>query len=378
MPLILLSAGDPSGDAHAARLIDELRAQDSSLQFAGLGGPAMQAAGMELLDNLTAAAAIGPFDAAGHLPLLLRARKRFKRFLAERKPDLTVLVDFGDFHLPFLAPLASARGAKVVQYISPQIWAWGRFRLRWVRAHISRMLVLFPFEEAFYVQEGIPATWVGHPLAEQASPALDANTARNQWGLNAGRMTVGLLPGSRASEVRRHLPLMLQAAGRIADAMPGVQFLIPAASGLAPELFEPALRSSHLAICLAQGPLADCLQLLDAAIVCSGTATLQTALAGVPMGVVYRTSWPTYLAARLVLRIPNIALVNVVAGRAVVPEFVQRQAQPQPIAEAIVGLLRDASARQQMVDALRQVKAALGGPGAVQRAAKAVLGELRR
>ena len=380
MAHLALVAGDPSGDHHAAALVAALSRLDPSLTFAGLGGPRMRDAGVELLEDLTHTAAIGPFDAAKHLQRFTQARQRFQDHLRAHRPDLVLLVDFGDFNLPVIAPLAKRAGARVVYYISPQVWAWGRFRLRWVKRYVDRMLVLFPFEETFYRQRGIPVTWVGHPLADSVHQALPDRTAlQRKLHINPWRMTVGLLPGSREREVSRMLPLLLHSASRIAWEMPGVQFVIPQAPGLPDASFTtPLQRYPGLDVQLIPHQFQQCLHVLDAAIVTSGTATVEVAIAQVPMVVVYRTSWPTYLMARAVIRVPHIAMVNVLAGRSVVPEFLQHHANPRCISRAIVGLLRDreraARMRQELGETVRQ----LGEPGAVDRAARAVLDELRR
>jgi len=378
MPSICFSAGDPSGDSHAARLIEALRAKEPSLTFSGLGGPAMQRAGCSLLDDLTATAAIGPFDAARHLKKFLQAKRRLEEHVRMQRPDLAILVDFGDFNLPVIAPLVKRHRVPVLYYISPQLWAWGRFRLRYVKRYVERMIVFFPFEETFYQRAGIPVTWVGHPLIESVRPTMSQEAATERFSVNSWRMTVGLLPGSRADELRRHLPLMLDAARQIAWEMPGVQFVLLKAPAIANDALSAALARAGVAVRVADSSPYDALQVMDAAIVASGTATLETALMGVPMAVVYRTSWPTYAAARLVLRIPHIALVNVIAGGPVVPEFVQRRARPTRIARVIVELLRSDERRAQMKEALqRQVTDRLGGSGAVERAADAVLECLR-
>jgi lipid-A-disaccharide synthase len=376
MPTVCLVAGDPSGDAHGAHLVEALRRLDPSLRAIGLGGAAMRAAGVDLRDELTHAAAIGPFDASKHLGRFVQAKRRFADALRTDRPDAVILIDFGDFNLPVLAPLAKRAGCRVIYYVSPQIWAWGRFRLRWVRRYVDRMLVLFPFEEQFYRQAGVPVTWVGHPMVERAVPTLSREQAVAAMKLNPWRMTVGLLPGSRGREVSRHLPLMIDAAERIAWAMPGVQFLLPMAPQL-PEAAFAAAKNTNLTIHTVTGRMHEALPAMDAAIVASGTATLEAALLGVPMAVVYRTSLATFLAAKTVLRVPNIAMVNVIAGRTVVPEFVQFRAQPPRIAEAIVELLRSPERRAQMRVALEEVRQQLGPPGAVERAARAVLAELQ-
>ena len=378
MPSICLVAGDPSGDAHAAHLVRALVRLRPDLRCTGLGGPAMRAAGVALLDELTRTAAIGPFDAARHLRHFLHARHTLEGHLAAQKPDLVLLVDFGDFNLPVMAPLAKRAGCRVVYYISPQLWAWGRFRLRWVKRYVDRMLVLFPFEERFYRRHGIPVTWVGHPLVDAVgtAPVLSKEEAQRRLGINPWRLTVGLLPGSRAQEVRRHLPLLCQAASRIAWRMPGVQFLIPQAPTIAEELLAPAARAPAFDAVVVQQPLADCLPAMEAALIASGTATLEAALHEVPMVVVYRTSWPTYLAAKLVVRVPHIAMVNLLAGARVVPEYVQHRATPGRIAQELIGLVRDQPRMEQMKTCLRAVREALGPPGAIERAAHAVLEEL--
>ena len=372
MPSIVLVAGDPSGDAHAARLIDALKARDASLTFSGLGGPAMQRAGMALLDDLTTTAAIGPFDAARHFARFRAATRRFKEHLTRQRPDLVILVDFGDFNLPVIAPIVTSYQIPLLYYISPQLWAWGRFRLRYVRRYVDRMLVFFKFEEELYQRAGVPVTWVGHPLVESAKPSLTRDEALQRFGLNPWRRTVGLLPGSRDREIARHLPLMLKTAARIAWHMPGVQFLLPKAPSVYRRTLECSLAKAQVDVTVAEGGMYDALQLMDVAIVASGTATLDAALCEVPMVVVYKTSWPTYLAARLVVRVPHIAMVNVVAGRARVPEFIQHRAQPRSIARTVVALLRDEARCAKIQEGLREVRNRLGPPGAVDRAAEAV------
>ena len=378
MPSVVLVAGDPSGDAHAARLIDALKRRPGPWTFAGLGGPAMAAAGMTLLEDLTAAAAIGPFDAARHVATFRRAKALFAQHLAAQRPDLVVLVDFGDFNLPVMAPLAKHHGVPVLYYISPQLWAWGRWRLRYVRRYVNRMVVFFPFEEAFYRQAGVPVTWVGHPLLDEAPPAGASAPAPAFAGVNPWRRTVGLLPGSREREIARHLPVMLASARRIANRMPGIQVLLPAASASGAQQLRADLAKSGLAGGVFEGPIREAVRLMDAAIVASGTATLDVALGEVPMVVLYRTSWPTYLAARAVLRIPDIALVNVVAGRRIVPELIQHRAHPAAIATEAIRLLRDTEAAEAMRTELRLVREKLGPPGAVERAADAVLALLEK
>jgi len=373
MPSICVVAGDPSGDAHAAGLVEALSRRVSGLTVAGLGGPALRRAGATLFDDLTLAAAIGPFDAARHLSRFLQAKRLLETHLRTHRPDLVVLVDFGDFNLPVVAPLAKRYGIPVVYFISPQLWAWGRWRLRYVQRYVDRMLVLFRFEEEFYRRHGVAVTWVGHPLKDQARPTLSVQEAATQIGLNPWRRTVGLLPGSREREVARHLPLLLATARHIAWQMPGIEFIVPRASSIPPQWLTRYLQQSSCSIHIAEGPMPNALQLMQAAIVASGTATLEAALCAVPMAVVYRTSWLTYLGARLVVRIPHIAMVNVMAQRRIVPEFVQHRVHPKRLAAAIIELLRDEERGERMRRDLREVSEQLGPPGAIDRAASALL-----
>jgi len=338
----------------------------------------MQEAGMELLDTLTHTASIGPFDALRHLCRFARARDLLQHHVQTRRPDLVILVDFGDFNLPVVAPLAKRAGCRIVYFISPQIWAWGRFRLRWVKQYVDRMLVFFPFEERFYQAAGVPVTWVGHPLIDTANASGSKEQAQHALHLNPWRTTVGLLPGSRTQEVLRHLPVFVAAARRIAWHMPGVQFVLPKAPGIPPSLFDRIGRHAECEVIAVDNRFYDALQVMDAAVVASGTTTLEAALFEVPMVVVYKTSWPTYLAAKAVVRVPHIAMVNVLMQEDVVPEYIQHRATPSHIATELVGLLRDAARQTTMKAKLRQAKDRLGPPGAIDRAAHAILEELRR
>jgi len=338
----------------------------------------MREAGAALLEELTRAAAIGPADALRHFGLLRRAARRLDEELARRRPDLAVLVDFGDYNLPVIAPILKRHGVRIAYFTSPQVWAWGRWRLRSIRRHVERMLVFFAFEEAFYREAGVPVTWVGHPLVGECRPSMAPEAARNHYGLAQVRATVGLLPGSRRAELGRHLPLMLRAAERLAWDLPGAQFLVPLAAGLDPEPVRRAASRARADIVVASGGMADALSVMDAAIVASGTATLETALAGVPMAVVYRMPWLTYLPARALVRTKHIAMVNVIAGREVVPEFIQHRATPRRLARAVAGLLADAQARERMRAELRAVTDQLGAPGAIERAADCILELLQR
>lgn len=374
MSSICFVAGDPSGDAHASRLIEALKHKSPGLTFSGLGGKSMRAVGVSLLDDLTQTAAIGPFDAARHLSKFIRAKRLLDEHLCNQRPDLVVLVDFGDFNLPFIAPLVKRYNIPIVYYISPQLWAWGRFRLRYVRKYVDHMIVLFPFEETFYQKEGIPVTWVGHPLIDQAKPTESIADTKRKLQLSSKKsLTIGLLPGSRKKEIQRHLPMMIEAAKLIHQNNPTTQWVVLKAESITRDFLQQHIHSDKFPIHISEGASANTLQILDAVIVSSGTATLETALFNIPMVVVYKTSWLTYLFAKMVVQVPFIAMVNLIAQNELVPEFVQNKATPTTIANSLQSLLNNASRRETMISGLKDITSRLGKPGAIERAATVVL-----
>jgi lipid-A-disaccharide synthase len=295
-------------------------------------------------------------------------------FLDREKPDAIVLVDYPGFNLR-LAREAKARGIRVAYYISPQIWAWAPWRMRKIRAVVDLMLVLFPFEEKLYASAGVPVRYVGHPSLDRAL----AVPSREEWLasqlLDTACTYVALLPGSRSMEIARNFPVMIKAAARIHQQSPSTRFLIPCA--------EEHLRASIQRL-LGENPLPDIFHIVDGqsmavarasslAMVASGTATLETALMETPMLVVYKVNPLTYLMARLLIRVDHLSLVNVLAGKDIVPEFLQHEARPESIAHEALVLLNDSSRVSQMKRDLQKVKSDLGSPGASTRAAEAIV-----
>lgn len=372
---LLVVAGEASGDLHAARVLAALRARRPAQRAFGLGSEELRAAGLETVADSREISVVGITEALG---VLVRAREIFDRLLVEterRRPAAAMLVDFPEFNLR-LARELSWRGVPVVYYVSPQLWAWRRGRVRVIRESVARMLVLFEFEAAFYRRHGVSARHVGHPLVDEV-PALPQAWQAVPPRRLPGTFRLALLPGSRPSEVDVLLPLQLAAARRIAAELPVTTRVVcapsieraclermVAESGHAAEVVDDrrheVIADSHLALCA------------------SGTATLETGLLGTPLLVLYKLSPWTWRLARLLVRVPHASLVNLVLGRAVVPELLQERAEPESVARVALRLLSSRRDVDQMRGELAALRPRLGSPGASERVAEEVLGFLER
>jgi lipid-A-disaccharide synthase len=370
---VLVVAGEASGDLHGATLVRALTALEPELTVAGMGGPRMAAAGVQILHGIDRTAVVGGTEVVGRLPALYRIFRDLVGRLRDARPRVLVLIDFPDFNLR-LARRARRLGIPVVYFVPPQVWAWRRGRLRAMARDVSRVLAVFPFEVGFYQEAGVPVEFVGHPLLD-VLPALDRPAARR--GLVGERqLLIGLLPGSRLEEVRRHLPVLLGAAARILRRVPRARFALPLAPTIPPEAAAGAVQAADLGIHVLPGEAHRVLAAADLVLVASGTATLEAACYETPMVVLYRLSPLSYALARLVIHgVTAISLPNIIAGRAAVPELIQRHATPGRLAAAALRLLLDDAARVAQRAVLREVRARLGPGGAAERAARAVLRE---
>jgi lipid-A-disaccharide synthase len=360
---LLVVAGEASGDLHGARLISELRRRVPGLAAFGLGGDEMRAAGLQSVAHSSEVAVVGITEVLKVLP---RIREVFAELLHEvdrRRPAVAVLIDFPDFNLR-LARQLKERGLEIVYYISPQVWAWRKGRVKTIARLVDRMLVLFPFEVDFYRGHGVDVIHVGHPLVDEV-PLLPQVW---DYGEQDGPFRVALLPGSRLSEVEALLPTLLAAVGRLAGRLPIAARIIRAPT-VPRELLDEAVELSGLPVAIVESDRFAAIADSHVALCASGTATLEVGLLGTPMVVVYRLASWTYLLARLLVRLPNVALVNLVLGRRVVPELIQGQANPERIAAEAARLLTDADARKTMRTALAEVRCRLGAGGASGRAA---------
>lgn len=371
-PTIMLVAGEASGDLHGATLARALRALRPGCRLVGMGGTGMAREGVELLADVTTAAAAGGTEAVRRVPLLLRAFRRL-RAAVERspRPAAIVLIDFPEFNLR-LARVARRAGVPVVYFIPPQIWAWRGRRIRTIRRLVSLVLAVFPFELPIYRGAGVPVEFVGHPLLDLLAGAPARAEARRQLGVDPSAPVVGLLPGSRREEVERLLPVMREAMGRVTLARPETRFVL----GLAPTV-EPAAVARHLE---AGPPVAVVVQrshavmrAADLLLVSSGTATLEAALLGTPMIVAYRLSSASELMVRFLVRVPWMSLVNLTLGRCVVPELYQGALTGERLADEALRLFGDAAALEAQREAFRELGGQLGAPGVGARAARLVL-----
>jgi lipid-A-disaccharide synthase len=368
---ILIVAAEASADALAAQALRELKDLRPGLRAFGLGGPRLRQEGLEALHAAEEINVMGFAEVLPRIPRILAILRGLAAAAAARRTRAALLVDSPDFNLRLAARL-KALGVKVVYYVSPMIWAWRPGRVRKIAPLVDRMLCIFPFEERFYQGTGVEARFVGHPLAERPPPG-PAEGYRAALGLAGGRTTVALLPGSRAPEVKRIFPAMLDAAERIRARHPDAQFVVP----VAPTLEEASLRpylASHatLPVTLVPGRAEEAVGAADAALVKSGTSTLETALMRRPMVVVYKMAWLSYLLAKLLVRVAHFALVNVLAGRRLVPELLQREASPERMAGEVERLLADPAAREAQLRGLDEVRGSLGGPGAARRVAEEI------
>jgi lipid-A-disaccharide synthase len=371
-PQILVVTGEASGDAHAAELVAALQARRPDFRFFGMGGSKLSARGVELLFDAREVSVMGITEVLPKIPRILQVMSGIAAAAAERRPACAILVDIPDFNLRLAAKL-KALGVPVAYYVSPMIWAWRRGRVKTIRQRVDRMLCILPFEEEFYRDSGVDARYVGSPVVEQVPSPESTTTFRQRLGLSLDAPTLALLPGSRMSEIRRLLPTMVSAAKQLAAERPGLQIVVPVAPTIPREEITSRFEGSGLSPRLVDGRAPEVVGASDAAIVASGTAVLEAGLMQRPLVVVYRVSLITYLVGRLMLKVAHVALVNLLAGRRLVPELLQGDMTPERIAAEIRRVWDPGTPREEMLRGLEEVRGRLGGPGAAERAAEAVL-----
>lgn len=364
---MLIIAGEASGDLHGSGVVRALKRRHPDSDISGIGGDRMDEAGCELMYHIDRFAFMGLVEVVRHLPFIRSVLRRLERVFKECPPDALILIDYPDFNLR-LARIARRYGIPVLYYISPQVWAWRPGRIHTIVRLVDRMAVVFPFEVELYERAGAPVEFVGHPLLEVARAQYGKPEFCRHAGLDPSRPVLGLLPGSRWQEVSRLLPPMAATLREIRRAMPEAQGVL----GLAPTIRREridALMPEDTPIPVVEGLTYDVIKHADLLFVASGTATLESACMGTPLFVLYKMARLSWWIGRRVVRIPDIGLVNVVAGRRIAPEFLQDDVTPEVLAPAAIALLRDPDRLARMREDLGGVRERLGAPGASDRVA---------
>jgi lipid-A-disaccharide synthase len=369
---VMLVVGEASGDAYGAQFVDALHKRDAAVKIYGVAGEQLNRTQFEAVFSVAKLTGMGLVELMGNAGNLWRAYKLLKQALRQRRPNLLVLIDFPDFNLR-LAKLAKSLKIPVLYYVSPQIWAWRKGRVRQIARWVDQMAVIFPFEAAFYERHGVKATFVGHPLLESVKAVSKRAVTLEKIGLDPSRLTIALLPGSRRGEVIRHLPVMREAAIRLREERE-IQFLCVCASTIDAAELAAGLAHPSLRIPLVSDDRYEAIHAADLVWTASGTATLETALLGRPMIIVYRLSWLTYIIARLLVRVDHIGMANLIAGERIVPELVQNDANPERIMAESRVLLDDSQVRSGVIMKLVSLRDRLGGLGAADRVADLALG----
>ncbi len=365
---LLISAGEASGDMYAARLATALQKRADVALF-GMGGPQMRAAGVDVIADYKEVSVVGITEILSHLPSLIRAMRHLVSEARRRKPPFAILTDFPGFHLR-LARKLRPLGIRNIYYICPQFWAWRPWRVRVVRRRFAQALCIFPFEESFFASAGVPTKFIGHPLVGAVHPTKTREEFCRQQNLSPDKSIVTILPGSRHAELTQHLPIIREACARIHSQHPAQYVIAAAAHANLNELqsgWHPALN-----VRVVENQTYNALAAADAAIVSSGTATIEAALLDVPMVVVYRVTPLTALLAKPLVRTHFFSMVNLIAERPVVPELIQKDFTPARVSQEVLRLLNDPSARNTLRAGLVEVRSRLGPPGAVDRAADAI------
>ena len=372
---VLIVAGEASGDLHGANLVRALQKRKPDLTFFGIGSRNLRAAGVEILADSSEITAVGITEP---LAKLRQGRRVFRKILTRSEaspPDLAVLIDSPGFNLR-LAGSLKPRGIRVMYYIAPQVWAWGQGRIKKIAARVDRLVSILPFEKEFFGQFGVPVDFVGHPLLDLVRESRSPEESRRVFGIKPGEKVVALLPGSRPGEIARLLPEILGAAQNLSRRRPGLRFLLPVASSLNPEMIADTVRSRGLSETVSILPgeeIYNALGISELALVASGTATLEAALIGCPMIILYRVSRLSYGVGRMLIKVKHIGLVNLMAGREVVPELLQGEARAERITREVERFLDNQELKNQVKSDLGLIRASLGNPGAAERAAQIAL-----
>lgn len=352
---ILISAGELSGDIHAAELVRAVTEVAPRVRFYGMGANSLQKAGVDLIVNANTLSIIGGLEIITKLVQIWRAFRIMKYAICHDRPDLLILVDYAGFNLR-LAKIAKKAGVKVLYFISPKVWAWRQNRIKIIKKCVDMVAVIFPFEVAFYNRWDIPVKFVGNPLLKFVTTKLSTPDAQQLFNLNTNHKTIGLFPGSRRSEIKRLLPVMLQAAKILQDRNPNIQFILAQASSINNETLQPHLESSPIRVQVVTNKNYEVMQVCDAIIAASGTTTLEVALMAIPLIIIYKMAWFEYQIAKHLVNIPYVGLCNILANKQIALELLQDEATPDKISHEIEKIISDDPYRKRMIDNLRNIK----------------------
>ena len=369
---VMILAGEASGDAHAAEFVERLKLAQADIRVSGMGGEAMRRAGVEVFFDSSIIAVVGLVEVLRHWGDIKQAMKVVKQRLEETRPDLLILVDYPEFNLK-MARHARSLGIKVLFYISPQVWAWRPRRIHKIGSLIDYMAVIFRFEKKYYQDAGIPVEFVGHPLVDKVEPNRDTAAVRRHLGIADDARVIGLFPGSRQSEIARLLPLLFDTAKAMRARDPAIKFILPVASTLNFDEISSLSAQSGVDIQVCREDIYDVIATCDAIATCSGTVTLEIALIGTPMCILYKMSWLSYLIMSRLITIPHIGLANIVAGDAVVREFLQSDANAAAVSDELFALLDDAQYREHVKTGMQRVRENLGDGDGANNMAQLVL-----
>ena len=371
---VLIVAGEASGDIHGANLVRAMKKRSPRIRIRGIGGERMAEAGVELIVSSSEIAVVGLTEVFSRLHSILKARRRIIDHLKGNIPDLLILIDYPDFNIN-LARTAKRFGIPVLYYISPQVWAWRRGRIKKITTRVDHMAVILPFERDIYLKSGteMPVEYVGHPILDNVPHHLDRGAIKRQLGLNANYPILGLLPGSRNEEIKRLLPLMIGAAEILSKKYPNLKCVLPVAPTITPDLVQSFIRRSSLDVIVSTRDIYSVLSNCHFAFVTSGTATLETAIMEIPMVIIYKVSRFSSWIGKRFIKVPYVGLVNLIAGNEAVPELIQDDITPQGLADEAIRILEDDSKRRDTVKKLRMIKGRLGSGGASDNTAKIAL-----
>ena len=365
---ILIIAGEASGDLQAAHLVKSLKSINPNIEIFGIGGNQMKKQGVEVIYDIVELAVVGFVEIIKHLATFKKILAKLVILLDRRRPDAVILVDYPGFNLRF-ARYAKEKNIPVIYYISPQIWAWGRKRIEEIKKYVDRMIVIFGFEEELYKESGMKVSFTGHPLLDIVKPVWKKEATLKHLHLRHNSIKIVLLPGSREKEVKRHLPKMLKACEKIKMKLPNVEFILSRRKELDRSIYNNIVFSSIIKPHSLENKPYEIMDIADLVILSSGSATLETAIMQKPMVVIYKTSFITWLLARGMIKIPDIGLVNIVAGKRIVPELVQFQVNASNIAKESLKILEDKKMQEDIKHDLQKVREKLGEKGAADRAA---------